>query len=248
MPKYQLPPGLGRTGDPVSGNPFPPHDPRHRVWAEATLEAEEDVARARATTLSFATRVSPSAWVDVFLANIDLTRFEFDTWAMRGIKVIWSDGAMRSYDEWLVLYANALIKGFEGMESLASAPSAVPTESILTRLRSSLGARVNYWKAEVRRHRADQKRRISRRSASSTPPETVPPEVISARMRLVKNYRRRNDLTFEELAKRLHMSEGTLRNVMNGDKKRGFAPERQEALLEILEVSNDEWYGVSSPE
>ncbi len=42
---FQLPESFIGTGDPQDSNPFPPSDPRHNVWTEATRVAEEEVCR-----------------------------------------------------------------------------------------------------------------------------------------------------------------------------------------------------------
>ena len=160
MPTYRLPDGLAGTGDPVDGNPFSEEDPRHAVWNEGTREAEQEVARINEGFLSSLARLDPvQGGVMPWFAALETHAAKFDTWAKRAIKIVWSDEAMHHYDSWLVRYANARIDATE--KAYASAPSIVPVEDLLTRLRAILASRVEYWKAEARRYRADQERRIA---------------------------------------------------------------------------------------
>ncbi len=103
MTRFHLPSSYSGTGDPVDGNPFHPEDPRHAVWNEATLLAEEEVARINSAELGASKRG------DALQLTLIVISEQFNVWARRGVKVVWSDADLRYYRSWLVAYANAFI-------------------------------------------------------------------------------------------------------------------------------------------
>jgi len=66
--------------------------------------------------------------------------------------------------------------------------------------------------------------------------------VISKRNARLRQFRRENDLTVPDFARRVGMSETALRAVVNEDRKRGFAGATRDRLLEALRVSLRKWY------
>ena len=78
---------------------------------------------------------------------------KFDIWAKRGVHVVWSDGAVRAYDQWLINYAEAWLDGVSVSDSFRL---VVPADFLLSELRLCLTGRVEWWKAEARRYVAEQ--------------------------------------------------------------------------------------------
>jgi hypothetical protein len=68
---------------------------------------------------------------------------KFDIWAKRGIQVVWSEVALRSYDEWLFRHAQGWLEdlGKAGYDA-----------DVLIELRLRLMERVEWWKGEARRY------------------------------------------------------------------------------------------------
>ena len=91
----RIPDSFALSGDPVDGNPFPEGEDRHRVWRDATRRAEEQWALVNAAAIAELSPDNVLAWFPITLA----TRFQ--VWAERGVHVVWSDSAARSYDAWL---------------------------------------------------------------------------------------------------------------------------------------------------
>ena len=144
----RIPDGFASSGDPIDANPFQPEDARHQVWRDATRRAEEECARVNARSFS---SLSPDNVYDWF-ATCPAARFS--VWAERGIQVVWTDVALRQYDQWLVRYANASLEMLT--EFFARNPPPVSPDPILLNTRNKLGEQVQYWKAEARRYRAEQ--------------------------------------------------------------------------------------------
>ena len=143
--EFNLPTGLPPTGDPIERNPFPASDPRHRVWYDATLSAEEAVSRLSSAVVK--TRDSgldsSAAWM------IGLFVRSFDIWATRSIQVVWSDDEVRSYDQWLFKYANAWLDNCRKTGHFS--------DETLLEFRSQLVERVQWWKVEARTYLAKQR-------------------------------------------------------------------------------------------
>jgi hypothetical protein len=74
---------------------------------------------------------------------------KFDIWAKRHVHVVWSETAVRAYDQWLFNYAQAWLNDMK-------ASGRLPDAALLD-LRSRLAERVEWWKAEARRYLAEQK-------------------------------------------------------------------------------------------
>jgi lambda repressor-like predicted transcriptional regulator len=160
----QLPANLQHAGDPVDGNPFPADDLRHKVWKDATLKAEEEACRVNSEFL----KQSPAGqqgfveWVQQgkmasatqYFASwtIALCVAKFDIWAKRGIHVVWSEAAVKAYDQWLCNYAQSWLNAQEKLDNLS--------HSALIDLRSRLVERVEHWKAEARRYLSEQRKSL----------------------------------------------------------------------------------------
>ena len=85
---------------------------------------------------------------------------KFDIWAKRGVHVVWGDGAVRAYDQWLANHANdwlSTVKRFF--------PTEIPIGGLLHELRLCLMERVVLWKAEARRYVALQKAEAQKNGA-----------------------------------------------------------------------------------
>ena|SRR5438132_5996603 len=164
----RLPGGLESSGDPIEVNPFPSGDPRHKVWDDATRKAEEQWCR-----LSSQSEITPFGGPDV-LIHFVCKHFadKFDIWAKRGVHVVWSDGAVRAYDQWLINYAEAWLRDV-GARKLYS--RLVPFDDLLSSLRLVLTKRVNWWKAEARRYLAEQKADSAKENPSALNFEPEPP-------------------------------------------------------------------------
>ena len=159
-----LPTGLKHTGDPVEGNPFPVSDRRHKVWDDATHEAEEQWYR-----LPSESEPTPAGPPNVLIAYVcERTAKRFDIWAGRGVHVVWSERGLRDYDEWLVEYAEAWLQEFNARKLWRD---IVPTSDLLAQLRLILTKRVGWWKAEGRRYLAEQKAESAKRDVRCSRPK-----------------------------------------------------------------------------
>ena len=143
--EFDLPASLLSVGDPVEGNPFPPSDPRHKIWYDASLSAEKSVSRLNSQYVK--TRVSD---LDSSAAGMmDLFVRKFDIWAKRSIQVVWSDDEVRSYDQWLFKYANECLDNCRKTGHFS--------HDTLLEFRSQLVERVQWWKVEARTYLAKQR-------------------------------------------------------------------------------------------
>jgi hypothetical protein len=170
---FALPAGLRSAGDPVDGNPFPANLPEHRVWQEATLKAEEELCRFNSEFqkiqptgnegfAAWIKRGGPAWAADADAAwSISMCVGKFDIWAKRGIQIVWSENALREYDEWLFRYAQAWIDSHMRARHRLS-------ESSLLELRSKLIGRMELWKSEARRYLSEQ------RNQAAQPPNFAP--------------------------------------------------------------------------
>lgn len=131
--------------DPVEpGNPFPRDDPRHRIWAIATSQALEtlaridrdldEAARPRSATERYEERV------------VALASSRFDVWAGRGISVVETAAALRDYEEWLDAYVTRWVSYLE---------ETCPGLDVTDELRAILTGRATYWTERARRGVAD---------------------------------------------------------------------------------------------
>jgi hypothetical protein len=172
---FSLPGGFASAGDPIDGNPFPTGDPRHKVWQQATLMAEEELCRLNSKFLrgkptgqeGFAKWMEQNKWVsareDFTAWVLSLCVAKFDIWAKRGIQVVWSADSLRAYDQWLFNYAQAWLE--------AQRKSGHLTDGALFDLRSRLAEHVEWWKGEARRYLAAQKAHLAGASHANTPPD-----------------------------------------------------------------------------
>jgi hypothetical protein len=100
-----LPPGFFDAGDPVDGNPFPPNNPRHEIWKQATLKAEEEACqfnsqamRNRPTAEGFAAWMERGGGLREFVKWVlMLHATRFGIWAERGCHVVWDENDLRVY-------------------------------------------------------------------------------------------------------------------------------------------------------
>ena len=89
-----LPSNLQGTGDPVGDNPFPMGHPKHVVWKNATLRAEQEVSVLNASYLDEQNRPGGAGgvlshtrrYLDAWIVTLLVGRF--DIWAKRNINVV----------------------------------------------------------------------------------------------------------------------------------------------------------------
>jgi len=236
---FQLPDGFSSSGDPVEGNPFPPENPRHAVWDEATRAAELEICELKARSLGRLTTfeafveapVSPYEWLVAPMLG------KFDIWARRGVHVIWSDPELAGFDKWLVSAANAFL--VETEKFLERTPLPFPTEMLRLRARNAFAERVQYWKLESRRFRELQRAA----AAKAEPPEkpTVGPGLKERRRLSLARYRKVNDLTAVGFARKVGISESAIRGIVNEDTTR-FSDATRLKLLDALQLTREDWY------
>jgi hypothetical protein len=161
--EFNLPARLLSMGKPVEGNPFPASDVRHRVWYDASLNAEEAVSRLNSEFVkSRDSDVDSSAeWM------IGLFIRKFDIWATRSIQVVWSYEEVRYYDRWLFKYANAWLDNCRKTGHFS--------HDTLLEFRSQLVERVQWWKVEVRTCLAKQQINSARAAKAIAPSRSPNP-------------------------------------------------------------------------
>lgn len=223
--RSRLPEGFDSARDPVEGNPFPPDDPRHSVWSDATRAAEEELR-------PIMSRIAAEPWV---FANDDdgtlaIVTLKFWVWAKRGVHVVWSDAAVRHYDDWLVRYAN-------GWLDILSADSG---EAVLGRIRFQLAALVEHWKAEARRYRAAQERHAKEPLVL---PSKVSAGLMAWRNSAIRQHLHAKHLTAAGLALKVAISDSAIRGIVREDRKR-FAEDTRDRLLKELGITARQWYGL----
>jgi hypothetical protein len=151
-----IPDALRRSGDPVDGNPYRDSDPLHPIWAEATRNAQRELHGFRSRIIAELPVRSEDFldWLCRFFGG------QFDVWAKRCKYVVWTDKAVDAYDDWLVRYADDLLRLIKDSEKLSFS-----TEP----LRLRLIGRIEFWKSEARRYRAELESRVQQ----ATPPEKL---------------------------------------------------------------------------
>jgi excisionase family DNA binding protein len=208
----RLPDGFADSGDPVDGNPFPRDDPRHQVWQDATRRAEEEWARVNAESESSLTLENALEWGPTFFAA------RFDVWAKRGIHVVWSDGDVEVFDEWLVAYADATLKALATLFERRPPPFA--PETVLLLMRNAIGQQVQHWKAEARRYRREQEEHAG---GTSTPVTEEQPQE-DARPTSASGPDRSTALTVKAAARMLGVHEDTLHRMRLAHRIKMFKP------------------------
>src|SRR5258708_1603592 len=139
-------PVSGESDDPCE-NPFPPKDARYRVWADATRQAEEELSQLKIELLD-QPRLSPEQMLD-YLVRKQVRQFHI--WAKRGVHVVWGDSNIAPYNDWLVAYAEAILKLV-----WERCPIHIHKEYLLLELRRGLMREVEYFKAAARRDVSQQ--------------------------------------------------------------------------------------------
>jgi hypothetical protein len=163
-----LPEGL-ESSDPIDGNPFATGDPRHSVWRDATIRAEQELHQVNAAYLNLA-RDSPEPVSPGEARRLVLDRYaylvsaKFDIWAKRGIQIIRSDVEVKAFDRWLANYANSWLNSMK-----SHLPPGNEAGWLLGELRLALIGRVEFWKSEARRYLADQKAYANSEVAAALP-------------------------------------------------------------------------------
>lgn len=230
----RLPNEFRFSGDPVDGNPFPEDDPRHKVWNAATRAAEEQI-------LHFTSQYTPEIALsenENFLHRLTLTKF--DAWARRGIPVVWSDGIMRNYDQWLVSYADSWLTEVHRFYERQPPPFSI--EDSLRDLRAQLARRVQHWKAKARRYRTAQEEHAKQAASIAEVGEPVVSLALKNRRKeLIKKYRRDQGLTAADLARRIGMSQSAILGIVNEDRTR-FSEDTRNRFLQTLGFSLRDWY------
>jgi hypothetical protein len=155
-----IPDALRRSGDPIDGNPYRDSDPLHPIWAEATRNAQRELHDFRSRIIEELPVRSEDFldWLCRFFAG------QFDVWAKRCKYFVWTDKAVDSYDDYLVWYADDLLRLIKDSEKLSFS---------IEPLRLRLIGRIEFWKSEARRYRAE----LESRAQQATPPdlENTPP-------------------------------------------------------------------------
>jgi hypothetical protein len=182
----KLPSGYESTGDPVDGNPFPAGTVRHELWATATREAEQEIARLKAAALAAHAKLierlpGSLAEMDAMAEQMGEWRLrsigaEFEAWTKRAIQVVFTDADVRHLDGWLVSYAEAILRTHADHMLHSGLPQRI-VESELSRIRQVLATLVLHWKAESRRARdvrAEQK--LTSGDCPRTTPDLSRPE------------------------------------------------------------------------
>ena len=149
---------LWDIGDPVDGNPFPPDNPRHAIWKEATLAAEEEKCRLSAQAMrNRITREGFWAWyqrggnlVEFEKWVLDLHGERFNIWAKRGHYVVLDENDLRIYDHWLSTYATNYLHLMKRSRTVRDWP--IGTCRLPGEFQSLLIEHVNHWKAVARQH------------------------------------------------------------------------------------------------
>lgn len=232
LPEWlRLPHSLAESGDPIEGNPYPKEHPAYQVWIDATRRAEGEVCRIDAEASSSLTPANADNWLPALAVS------KFDVWARRGVKVVWTDAAMRQYDRWLLDYANAWIEDVS--RCLTAHPPPFPPELVLTDLRRRLGARVVYWKAESRRYRSLQEAHAA--AAVPAVPRVPSGELVKRRRHLVQKHRGDHGFSASGFAQRVGISESAIRGIVREDWTR-FNRATQDRLLTAINVTREEWY------
>lgn len=155
-----LAPELRDSGDPVDGNPFSIDSPRHLVWRDATLNAEQQWCRLVADFIRRRPRQEGLDWLRAdSLAKfeawcLDLCAAKYDIWAMRAVHVVWTDADLRAYDHWLFNWAQAWL----------DAEQRAGRQDILPAIKARLIERMHWWKAEARRYLAEVKNDLTSRA------------------------------------------------------------------------------------
>ncbi len=127
------------------GNPFPTRDRRHEPWDTATRRAKEALLGFDAELAAHAKITSDP---DVYRVQLlGLAEGRFDVWARRGLSVVWSDGALRDYEQWLVDYTGNWLQYVR---------ETCPGIDVDADLRARLGDRAEYWVREAREMLARQ--------------------------------------------------------------------------------------------
>lgn len=107
---------------------------------------------------------------------------------------------------------------------------------IVTRVALQLSARSLAYLAEARLMVYD-----APRSAAIPKRPHVSATTIARRKRIVKSHRRERDMTVADLARKVGLSETTIRGVIQEDRSR-FGDASQRDFLQALGVSIEEWY------
>jgi hypothetical protein len=150
LKSLRIPSTFAAPADPIDENPFPIEDARHKVWKEATAQAEEQVCRIKSGAHDALAPDTAFEWLPAVVVA------QFDVWAERGVKVVWSDAAVQHYGGWLVSYANAWLETVAQFYEKNPHPLPGHAEGTLLAIRNVLGARVQHWTAEARRYRGEQ--------------------------------------------------------------------------------------------
>jgi hypothetical protein len=180
---WRLPDSFSSSGDPCDGNPFPPNNQRHEVWAAATKRAEEKWARESAQLMGNLAPHNAHEWFPTLHAT------RFSVWAERGVHVIWSDKEVELFDGWLLNYANAILDDLAAF--FERRPPPLPADGIIVDVRNRLAQQVQLWKAEARRYRAAQEVHRSRTSEDEV---VATAALVKRRNGLIREYRQRHNI------------------------------------------------------
>jgi hypothetical protein len=236
--RFQLSLNLNGVGDPIEGNPFSSEDPRHAVWQESTLAAEQELCRLN-SNYSAGVANSQSEHVTRFVA---LAVAKFDIWARRYVTVVWTRNDLRGFDQWVFNYANAWLADVEEK-------NLPHKDFVLHELRAHLISRMEFWKAQARNYVA--KIAISQNPTNLSPQAdaTVGSEkTLAAQTREavkkdkqvqtlgdeIRGYMQRENLTNAQACERFgNISVSTLRALKSGDRRRYGQKAESKVLLVV---------------
>lgn len=156
---YRLPDRVTGGGDPVDGNPFPPDDPLHAVWREATWRTEEALIRLNLGAVAAWTSSPTGVATRLVVAK-------FDAWAERGLCGMWCDRAVMHYNQWLAIYAKTWLDDLG--QSYAPATPPIPMDLVIRDVRARLDVRVHHWQAAARARRAAHEAELTSPSSALT--------------------------------------------------------------------------------
>lgn len=143
---------LRDAGDPVIGNPFPPNNPRHEIWKQVTLEAEEEHCQLTAQATRHRTDLVREGFWAWYQRGGNLREFEkwvldlhtkrFNIWAKRCCCVVLDENDLGIYDHWLSTYAKDYLNLVTASGTVRDWPTG--TCPIPAEFQSMLAERVNH--------------------------------------------------------------------------------------------------------
>jgi hypothetical protein len=222
--------------DPVEKNPFSARDPRHKIWADETHTAEEELFAFEAEMFNKPPR--RSAWeVADWLLKLWLRSWQI--WARRGVAAgVWSFQDARAYEQWLRVYGEkSLQEARERFTRLVPNKPEEVTKQLLGEFQTRLLAVQRHWAAQalkkVRTIEAREAETVAAPSAATAqPPEpdrshspanSFPGRAAWLKTEMEKEIRGTKQqngkikrLSVHKLADKAGLADKTVQNVLNG--------------------------------